>query len=97
MWQIDSSLGRDFALTERFKLQFRGEVYNVLNHPNFANVSANLGFYSPQYGNFPYDPAQFGRPWSMLGVGGGGGSAGIIPLFSTGGPRSVQLALKLVF
>jgi Carboxypeptidase regulatory-like domain/TonB dependent receptor len=36
-WNLDSGLLKNFDLTERFKLQFRGEVFNVLNHPNFEN------------------------------------------------------------
>ncbi len=39
---VDMSLGKTFSLTERFKLQLRGEFFNILNHPNFAGLSANL-------------------------------------------------------
>jgi hypothetical protein len=35
--QVDLSLGRKFALTERISLQFRADAFNVVNHPNFAN------------------------------------------------------------
>jgi hypothetical protein len=37
----DTSLFKNFSLTERVKMQFRTEVFNVLNHPQFA------------FGNFP--------------------------------------------
>jgi hypothetical protein len=32
---VDATLSREFPLTERFKLDFRGEFYNLLNHANF--------------------------------------------------------------
>lgn len=36
-WNLDSGLLKNFDVTERFKLQFRAEFFNVLNHPNFEN------------------------------------------------------------
>ncbi len=43
-WNLDSGLLKTFDLTERFKLQFRAEIFNVLNHPNFENPrNASVG------------------------------------------------------
>lgn len=36
-WNLDFGVLKNFSLTERVKLQFRGEFFNVLNHPNFEN------------------------------------------------------------
>ena len=40
---IDIALNKDFAVTERAKVQFRAEAYNLLNHTNFAAPSTTLG------------------------------------------------------
>lgn len=37
------ALYKTFPLTERVKLEFRSEFFNVWNHPNFTAVSTNLG------------------------------------------------------
>ncbi|MGH9901192.1 MAG: TonB-dependent receptor, partial [Pyrinomonadaceae bacterium] len=85
--QVDLSLRRRLALAERFNLQLRVEVFNLLNHPNFGDPSGDL------------NSGLFGRSTSMLGrsLGGGGTGGGLSPLYQVGGPRSVQLAVKLQF
>ena len=36
--QVDLALRRDFPVTERLKLQFRAEAFNVFNHPQFGAI-----------------------------------------------------------
>jgi len=95
--QWDLGIHRDFPIGEHLKLQFRAELFNVLNHPNFGAPIGNLG--SPQIPN-----PQFGQSQSMLGqslsgsqYAGNTGSGGLSPLYQIGGPRTVQFALKLSF
>lgn len=38
----DASLFKNFTLTERVKMQFRAEGFNILNHPQFTNPDANV-------------------------------------------------------
>ncbi len=37
---LDTSLFKIFAFTERYRLEFRSEFFNTLNHPNFSNPSS---------------------------------------------------------
>lgn len=39
---FDTSLFKDFSITERHKVQFRAELFNVFNHPQFSNPNAAL-------------------------------------------------------
>ncbi len=41
-FNVDLSLFRTISLTERFRLQFRAEALNALNHPNFSNPGADI-------------------------------------------------------
>ena len=94
MFQWDFAVHREFALHESLKLEFRAEMFNVLNHPNFGPPSGNLGA-PPPNGN-----QQFGQSTAMLGQslsGGNVGAGAFSPLYQIGGPRSIQLALKVRF
>jgi hypothetical protein len=86
--QWDFAVHRDFPIRESVKLQFRAELFNVLNHPNFGPPSPFL------------DLPNFGLSTQMLGQSIGGGAVGggtFNPLYQLGGPRSIQVALKLFF
>ena len=85
--QWDLTLRRQFRFTERLSLQARSDFFNILNHPNFGSPI-----------NYLTSP-QFGQSTQMLNsyLGSGGQSGGLNPLYQIGGPRSIQLALKLMF
>ncbi len=38
----DASLFKNFSLTERVKMQFRAEGFNILNHPQYVNPDSNV-------------------------------------------------------
>ena len=40
---VDLSLGKEFPVTERVRLQVRGDAFNGFNHVNYANPDANVG------------------------------------------------------
>lgn len=41
-WDVDLGLTKDFALTEKAKLQFRAESFNLFNHTNFGDPNTNV-------------------------------------------------------
>jgi hypothetical protein len=40
---LDFSVVRNFMIRERFRLQFRAESFNVMNHPNFGLPNSVIG------------------------------------------------------
>lgn len=38
----DTSVSKQVSLTERYKLSFRADFFNTLNHPNFSNPASNI-------------------------------------------------------
>ena len=92
-WQIDFAMHRKFELSERASLEFRAEIFNILNHPNFANPS-NFGDptllvlrQTPNWGEATATLANGLSPSSTSGA--------LNPLFQMGGPRDLQFGLRL--
>jgi len=85
--QLDASLRRSFAVFRGIGLEVGINIFNVLNHPAFADPVAFLS--SPW----------FGQSTSMqnLMLGSGTPNTGMPPLFQTGGSRSGELTLRLSF
>jgi hypothetical protein len=80
---FDFAIAKSLALRERARLEIRGDFFNGFNHANFANPVADLS------------NANFGRITQTLGsavatsIGTSGGPVG--------GPRLIQLSLRLQF
>jgi hypothetical protein len=79
--QVDLSVRRQFQILEGLNLQFRADAFNILNTANFANPTGVL------------TSANFGRSTQTLSTALGG----LNSQFQVGGPRSIQLALKILF
>lgn len=80
--QVDFSVSRKFPVTERVALLFQADAFNLLNHPNFSNP---IGYYlSPTFTTYLQSSQMLNK-----------GLGGLNPLFQEGGPRSLQLSLKL--
>jgi hypothetical protein len=81
--QLDTALHRDFQIHDRVRLQFRAEAFNLFNHPNFGAI----------YNVLSDGPGLFGYAYSTLNSSLGG----LNPLYQVGGPRSLQVSLRLSF
>ena len=84
--QADVAFQREFGFTEQLNLRFRAEFFNIFNHPNFGSPNNSLP--SPLFGYSTQTLAS-----SLAGL----QNSGFNPLYQIGGPRSIQLALKLHF
>jgi len=104
LWQVDLAIRRQFTLRERTQLQFRTEFFNLTNHPNFNDPAASFVPGAAPTG-CARNQATFGCSISMLGRGLSGNtgasqtspSAGFNSLYQIGGPRSIQVSMKLLF
>ncbi len=78
----DMSLSKMWKLSERFKLQLRGEVFNILNHANFDVFTMNNDLSSPNLaGTVVYTPDV----------------AAANPVIGSGGSRHIQVAGKIIW
>ncbi len=86
--QWDCAVHREIPIHDSIVLQFRAEMFNLLNHPSFGQPNGQFGT-----GGFGLSSELLGQYLSAGNVGGGAFS----PLYQVGGPRSIQFALKLHF
>ena len=81
-YNIDFAIGKNFPITERFKLQFRSEFFNLLNHSNYfvqAGGTQDIG----NVGN--------SEPLQVVG------KRGVNPAVFLNERRFVQFSLRLSF
>jgi len=86
----DLSVFKNFTWKERYNAQFRLEMFNILNHPVFANPYGASGGFSG--GN--------NDPSSASGFGGAIGTPDTVvgnPVVGSGDSRTLQVGLKLTF
>jgi hypothetical protein len=81
--RLDFSTFKDFALNERFRLQFRAEFFNILNHPNFNAPGFGGNGVVAISGATNFTSSNFGEIGSTRDA--------------PNDPRQIQLALKLYF
>ena len=106
--QVDLALRRSFDITERIKLVFHVEFFNLLNHPMFlapwpwwgscpgnspASCSDPNAYHNPWFGRVFVGNNVTSAPGQTLNIALGSQS----PLYAPGGPRSGQFTLKLQF
>jgi hypothetical protein len=84
----DLSITKSFRFRERLTTQFRAELFNVLNHPNFANPYGGSNGFNE---NDPSSPGNFGCGCATPDQAAGN------PVLGSGGNRAIQLGLKLLF
>jgi hypothetical protein len=104
--RVDMAVFKNFTLTERFKLRFDAQAFNIFNHPSFDTPNNNISF-NPNFA----DPADYANPNTgftpcftrVTGIGLQGayacppaGSLGIIQ-HTIGSPRFMQMSLHLIF
>ncbi len=80
--QLDLSIRRQINVAERYKLNLVGQAFNITNSPAFANPR------SMESGD--YNSANFGVATRIL-------SSGVAGYSHAGGPRSIQVSLRLQF
>jgi hypothetical protein len=88
MSQVDLAVHRDIAARTAVKIQLRIESFNLFNRVNFGLPSNRLS------------SGLFGQPTTTLASSLGGAGitgGGLSPLYQVGGPRSIQLAVRIQF
>jgi hypothetical protein len=90
---VDLSVTKAFKFKERLTAQFRAEFFNIINRPDFVNPQGG-----PGGGGATLDPTGAGPTTNGLAyVTNTPDIASSNPVLGSGGPRAIQLGLKLIF
>jgi hypothetical protein len=81
--RLDFSIFKDFPFKDRFRLQFRSEVFNIFNHPNFNAPGFGGNGVVAISGSATYNSTAFGEIGSTRDA--------------PNDPRQIQFALKLYY
>jgi hypothetical protein len=84
VWQIDPSLQKRFALTERIGLTFRAEAFNVLNVAQYGQPNTNWAPPEPGVSDNPNSYGLISNSYNTNPTG-------------TGTPRELQFGVKVQF
>jgi Carboxypeptidase regulatory-like domain len=102
-FQWDLSGMKNFALTEKLEMQFRADIFNILNHPNFSNIDTGLCS-SVTYPNATSAACTFNQPrltnngtWAGFGTSSATIAGADTNQIGNGTARQTQLSLKLIF
>jgi hypothetical protein len=101
---FDFSISKGFRITERVKASFRADFFNIFNHPNFTNpVLPDFGITFLQNGGVFVDTGALGdnlgelRGDGFLGARNTPDTAIGNPYLGGGGPRNIQLGVRVTF
>jgi hypothetical protein len=94
-FQFDMSGMKNFPIGEKLKIQFRADVFNIFNHPNFANPDGGIctGVAAPT----PTSPATCTTPNANFGRTGQTIASEDGTQIGGGTNRQIQLSLKFLF
>ena len=79
LWNLDASFGKETATTERFKLKFSADFFNLFNHVSFSDPlnpfqttgfidGTNAGAFGAITNSFTPAQRPVGSRWIQLGL-----------------------------
>ena len=90
-YNVDFSVTKAWRFRERITAQFRAEFFNVFNHPNISNVFGGPGGDN----TYPDPSADAGQSFGFRPQTPDVTSSN--PVLGSGGPRAIQLGMKIIF
>jgi len=107
-WQADLILNKRFRLTESMNIEFRTELFNFLNHTNFANPSVTLNNALPTLsfnsatGVYTASSSNVVQPGQAFNLAAAGSTFGLLRstvnrTVGLGTPRQIQFGFRFNF